>query len=284
MKKPMLFLLLAICLAAIVLTGCQTNPRLSAASGASALPLPTSIPTPAATPAPTPTATPEPPLYGLVIGIDPGHQRIYNPDPEPIAPGETETKQKVAGGARGTRTGTMEYEVNLAVGLLLRERLETLGATVCITRTTNDVDISNRERAEFFNEHEVALGIRLHCNRSDISNARGAFMLVPTKNRTDWYDECVAAAGCIIQEYCRSTGLQMNYSNRSGITERSDQTGFNWCTRPIVTIEMGFMSNAEDDALLADPDFQEKMAQGLCEGIQVWYRTCVEAGATPGDG
>lgn len=239
----------------------------------SATSVPTPPPTPAPTPSPEPTPdpTPTPPLFGLVIGLDPGHQRIYNPDPEPVAPGSSTTKQKTAGGARGANTGVLEYEVNLAVGLLLRDRLEALGATVCLTRDSNDVDLSNRERAEFFNERDVDLALRLHCNGSDNKKLHGAFMIIPAKHRTEHYDTCRAAAICIIEEYCRATGLQECYLDNDGLSERGDQAGFNWCTRPIVAIEMGFLSHAEDEQLLADPAFHATMADGLCDGIVRWY-------------
>lgn len=92
-------------------------------------PPPTAIPTNTSTPTAVPTDTPAPtptplPMAGIVIGIDPGHQRIYDPKPEPVAPGSSQTKQRVAGGARGVKSRVLEYQVNLAVGLMLRDLLE----------------------------------------------------------------------------------------------------------------------------------------------------------------
>ena len=232
------------------------------------VPTPSPTPTPTATPTPSDTPSPSPtprPLEGKVIGIDPGHQRVYNPNPEPVAPGSKTTKQKVAGGCKGVKSGVYEYEVTQSVGLYLKALLEEQGATVVITHETIDVDISNVERAQMFNEHNVDLAIRLHCNRSDDRKTRGAFMLVPTENRTDFYDFNVRAAQIILAAYLEETGLPMRY--KDGMTYRSDQTGFNWCERPIVNIEMGHLTNPEDDALLSTDAFQQKMAQGLCNGI-----------------
>ena len=227
-------------------------------------PTPTPSPTPEPTEPPTPTPTPKP-LEGVVIGIDPGHQRVYNPNPEPVAPGSSQTKQKVAGGCRGVKSGVYEYEVVQSVGLYLKALLEEQGATVCITHETIDVDISNIERAEFFNEHNVDLGIRLHCNKSDDKKVKGAFMLIPSERRTKFYEFNLRAAKTVLEEYLKETGLSMRY--RDGITERADQTGFNWCKRPVINIEMGHLSNPEEDALLSTDAFQQKMAQGLCNGI-----------------
>lgn len=227
---------------------------------------PTPVPTPEPTAVPTPEPTPEPkPLSGIVIGIDPGHQLIYDPAPEPMAPNTSETKQKVAGGCKGVATGVYEYEVVLNVGLLLRDLLEEQGATVVMTHEVLDVNISNIERAQLFNENEVDLGIRLHCNKSSDRKTRGAFMMAPTENHTDYFDFNVSAGEKILSAYLEATGLSSRY--KEAVTLHGNQTGFNWCTRPIVTIEMGHLSNPEEDRLLADPEFQKIMAQGLCNGI-----------------
>lgn len=230
---------------------------------------PTPTPVPSTPPMEEPaleTPSPEPkPLDGIIIGIDPGHQLIYDPAPEPVAPNSYETKQKVAGGCKGVRSGVYEYEVVLNVGLFLRDLLEEQGATVVMTHEVLDVNISNIERAEMFNEANVDLGIRLHCNKSDKPSTRGAFMLVPTENRTDSYDFNVRAAQLILDSYLTETGLSMRY--KDGLTYRGDQTGFNWSTRPVITIEMGHLSNPEEDTLLSDSEFQKKMALGLCNGI-----------------
>ncbi len=234
------------------------------------------MPTPEPTPTPTPTPTPEPtptpgPLDGVVIGLDPGHQLVYDPAKEPVAPGSRETKQKVAGGCRGVNSGVYEYEVNLNVGLLLRDMLEEAGAQVVMTHEVLDVNISNIERAQMFNEANVDLGIRLHCNNGGSGQKyTGAFMLVPTENRTKFFEENVRAAQTILAAYCAETGLPTRY--KDGITYRSDQTGFNWCERPIINIEMGHLSNPKEDVLLSDPDFQVKMARGLYNGVLNYFR------------
>lgn len=235
-------------------------------------PPPTDTPAPSDTPAPTDTPSPSPtpkPLEGLVIGVDPGHQRVYDPKPEPVAPGSSKTKQKVAGGCRGVKSGVYEYEVNLNVGLYLKALLEEQGATVVLTHDTLDVNISNIERAQMFNAHNVDLGIRLHCNKADDKKTRGAFMLVPGEKRTDYYDFNVRAAKTILAAYLEATGLPMRY--KDGMTYRNDQTGFNWCTRPIINIEMGHLSCPDEDALLSTDEFQKKMAQGLLNGIVAFF-------------
>ena len=226
--------------------------------------VPTASPTIQPTLSPTPTADPRK-LSGVIIGIDPGHQAHSNSELEPVAPGSSEQKKKVSSGTSGIGSGVREHEVNLAVGLLLRKLLEAEGATVIMTREEADVDISNAERAQLFNEYQVDLGLRLHCNGSEDESVHGAFMLVPTEN--PFQEECVRAAETILSAYGEATGI----STSRGLTYRSDQTGFNWCERPIVNIEMGHMTNPEEDQKLIDPEFQDKMAEGLYQGILAYF-------------
>ena len=229
----------------------------------------TDAPTVEPSPSPEPTPEPEPPLFGIKIGLDPGHQMRPNRETEPVAPDSEEQKAKCSAGTRGVVSEVYEYEVVLAVAKKLAALLEAQGATVVLTRTENDVNISNRERAEFFNEQAVDLAVRLHCNGTDDPEVRGAFMLVPTRDRTAFYADNVRAAKAVIEHYCKETGLTTRKGN--GITYRADQTGFNWCLRPIICIEMGHMSNESEDLLLTNDAFQDKMAVGILNGILAYF-------------
>lgn len=265
------FRLICLILTAALAAGCAgsgghvdvTAPPETAAVTPSPEPVPSPELTPTLEPAPSPT--PALPLSGVVIGLDPGHQTVPNGDPEPNAPGSDVMKKKVSSGTHGVESGVWEYEVNLAVGLLLRDMLEAAGATVIMTRTVNDVDISNSERALLFNDAEVDLAVRIHCNGNSNPDAAGAFMLVPASGAC--CEESAAAAEAIIAAYCAATGLE-----DLGVTPRSDQTGFNWCCRPIVCIEMGHMTNAAEDAYLTDPGNQLIMARGIADGVTEYFR------------
>lgn len=232
------------------------------------IPAPEPIPEPEPIPAPEPVpeAEPEPelPLSGCVIGIDAGHQQHANTETEPNAPGSSVMKMKVTGGTQGRFTGTPEYVVTLEVALLLRDLLEEQGASVVMTRETHEVDISNAARATLFNEAETDYALRLHCNGAENPAAEGAFMLVPAENPE--YDACVEAAQLLIDAFCEETGAK-----NLGLTYRDDQTGFNWSERMVILIEMGHMTNEAEDYRLSDAQYQEKMAQGLLNGILAYF-------------
>ena len=206
-------------------------------------------------------------LKGLVIGIDAGHQAKANYDKEPVAPGSSEQKAKVSSGTQGVSTRTPEHEVNLKVALLLRDYLEDAGATVIMSRTSADVNISNVQRAQKMNEAKCDLVVRIHCNGSTNPSVNGAFMLVPSgKSTAAIAAESKAAASTILKAFLAQTGAK-----DLGITPRDDLSGFNWSTVPVCLIEMGHQTNVQEDKKLASSDYQQKCARGLYQGICDWY-------------
>lgn len=54
-----------------------------------------------------------------------------------------------------------------------------------------------------------------------------------------------------------------------GVIERSDMTGFNWSTVPVVLIEMEFLSNPQEDKNLSSEEYQDKIAKAIAKGIKL---------------
>jgi N-acetylmuramoyl-L-alanine amidase/CubicO group peptidase (beta-lactamase class C family) len=208
----------------------------------------------------------ERPLAGFKIGIDAGHQKSGNSEQEPVAPGSSEKKAKVTSGTHGRVTGVPEHTVNLQVALLLEQKLLALGADVVMVRTTEDVDISNVERATMMNDAGVDLVVRIHADGSEDPSVRGASMLVPASQITDKINGDSRRAGEIIfEEFIAATGAKDR-----GVIDRRDLSGFNWSTIPAVLIELGYMTNADEDELLVSPEYQDLCAEGLVRGVAKW--------------
>ena len=204
------------------------------------------------------------PLAGVSIGLDPGHQAHANSELEPMAPGSSEMKAKVSSGTQGVSTGIPEYVTNLEVAFKLRDALEALGATVYMTRETHDVDISNMERALMFNELGVDLVLRLHCNGSNNSGTNGVGTYA--RKTGDCQAECERAANLVIEAICAATGAR-----RDGVFLWDTYTGQNWSTVPCIMVEMGYMSNPEEDRKLNDPAYQDLMVEGMVNGICEYF-------------
>ena len=75
-----------------------------------------------------------------------------------------------------------------------------------------------------------------------------------------------AFASTMLNVFCATTGIQ----NR-GLLQDDTMTGINWCRIPVTIAEMGFMSNPDEDRLMADPEFQKVMAKGLADGIDAYF-------------
>ncbi len=201
---------------------------------------------------------------GFTVCIDPGHQKNADLSLEPIAPGSSRKKEKCRGGTKGLNSGIPEYEINLKIGFKLKKELEQRGVKVVMTRESNDVQISNRERAEVANKAEADIFIRLHFNGSASTRERGFLILIPSKSGVTKaiYPKSREAAISIEDSYRKFTALPFQ-----GIYERGDITGFNWSKVPSVLVELAYLTSPVDEELVLKEEFQEKMAKGLAEGI-----------------
>ena len=201
---------------------------------------------------------------GFVVCIDPGHQSKGNSAQEPIGPGASTTKAKVTGGTTGVATGIPEYQLALDVGLMLQKELEGRGYTVIMTRTSNNVNISNSERAAIANNAGADAFIRIHANGGGASS-QGALTMCQTANNpynANLYNESYALSQAVLKNFVAATGAK-----NLGVSRVDNMSGINWCQVPVTIIEMGFMSNATEDRNMADPSYRQKMVQGMVDGI-----------------
>ena len=113
------------------------------------------------------------------IVIDPGHQTRGDSTKEPIGPGASETKAKVTTGATGVSTKQKESELALKVALLLEKALKEEGYNVIMTRTTNNVNISNKERAMIANNADADAFLRIHADSYSDSNVNRNINIMP---------------------------------------------------------------------------------------------------------
>ena len=206
----------------------------------------------------------------IKIAIDAGHQARGNFATEPVGPGSSTRKAKVAGGATGVASHVPEYKLTLAVSKKLQKELKARGYKVYMIRTKNNVNISNKKRAQLANKSGADIYIRIHAASSNSRAVTGASGLYPSKaNR---YVSKLSAkskklSSCLLKSYCKKTKIR----NR-GLVARDDLTGTNWSKIPVSLIEMGFLSNPSEDRKMQKSNFQTKMAKGIADGIDAYFK------------
>ncbi|MFP1624121.1 N-acetylmuramoyl-L-alanine amidase [Streptomyces sp. 5K101] len=217
------------------------------------------------------------PLAGKVVVVDPGHNPGNFRHPRDInALVNIGTNRKECD-TTGTATvdGYREADFTLDVSRRLRTLLEKQGARVEFTHESDRpfgpcID----ERARFGNEAKADAVISVHADGSATGN-RGFHVILPALVKGGAADTSKIVGPSrglgerIAGHFLRATGsAPSNYvGGGTGLDVRKDLGGLNLSTVPKVFIECGNMRDPKDAALLSSPDWRQKAAQGMADGI-----------------
>jgi N-acetylmuramoyl-L-alanine amidase len=133
-----------------------------------------------------------------------------------------------------------------------------------MTRTTNDVNLSNTERAQIANAARADLFVRLHADSSTDESLSGVSTLYPSSNA---WTKPIAETSVRAAHTIQTSLVKKTHAVDVGTAERGDLAGFNWSSVPAVLVGVGFPSNRVEDRLLVSPNYQDKVAEGLADGI-----------------
>jgi N-acetylmuramoyl-L-alanine amidase len=200
-------------------------------------------------------------LAGKTIVVDPGH-------------GGTST------GALGHLSGSLVYEKNctLAIALKLRDLLDRAGVKVIMTRES-DVDVPLGERPRMANDLHADLFFSIHNDSNGTRNSNSG--------TTTYYhmgDPASHAMAVCVQDAVRAvTGLPSHGARSDGSLYASGLAVLRCTTMPAILCEVAYINNERDSRLLVDPDFQQRVAQAMFDGIRsyvVGSESVAHGGAT----
>lgn len=222
------------------------------------------------------------PLSGKTVVIDPGHNpnnRLHTREINRQVDIGTGHKECDTTGT-STNSGYAEARFTLDVSHRLRDLLEEQGAEVLLTYD-NDRSYGPcvDERARIGNKAKADAVVSVHADGSAVGN-RGFHVILPAAVRGGAADTSKIVGPSrdlgtrIAGLFVRATGsAPSNYiGGNTGLDTRKDLGGLNLSTVPKVFIECGNMRDPKDAALLTSPDWRQKAAQGIADGISSYLK------------
>ena len=210
------------------------------------------------------------PLLGKTIAVDPGHNGANWSHPAEI------NRRVDAGGFRkacdttGTSTndGYTEAAYNFDVAMRLARILRREGATVVLTRTSNDgVGPCIDERAAIGNDARADAAISIHADGRP-PGGRGFEVIYKPQAR-----DSRRLALALRRAFAAATGEPYStYVGRDGLDVRTDLGGLNRSTVPKVLIETANMRNTADASRLESAAYRQREAGALARGLESFLR------------
>ena len=209
--------------------------------------------------------------------VDPGHNGGNVSHPEEItrlvpAGANGTTKPCNTIGTQTSDGGLTEAQFNFDVAEALRRKLESRGAEVVMTRTSNDgVGPCVNERAEIGNKAHADVAISIHADGDLSSGAHGFHVIYPSSD--EMVKPEIAEADRNLASQIRNALVHAgippsNYAGREGLDQRDDLAGLNLSTQPVVLVELGNMRSTTEGAKLESPAYQARLAAALASGLR----------------
>ena len=180
----------------------------------------------------------------VVIVVDPGHG---GEDPGKVG-----------------NNDVLEKDLNLQSAKKVKKLLEEAGIKIVMTRTNDKVPDAKKEdlnqRVQLINETKPKLALCIHQNSYPDAKIKGAQVFYHTITPEA---EDVAS---IVQEQLRT----VDPTNTRQIKENDTYFMLKNTQVPTIIVECGFLTNPDEAAKLTQEDYQDKLAQAICEGVIKW--------------
>lgn len=203
---------------------------------------------------PAPSETGEPTVLPTAIPTE-------TPTPTPIP------KKKIAldaghGGEDlgSTRKGLYEKDANLAIALYLKKLLEEAGYDVYMIRDT-DVEVELVDRPALAIENQADLYVSIHLNSIEGDNDA-------TQGAEVWYSDLRDDDSKTLAQFVVDELIKVIDTRNRGIKLSNGLAVLKYNEMPACLVECGFITSETERAKLFDPEYQQKIAKGIANGIK----------------
>ncbi len=179
-------------------------------------------------------------------------------------------KAAMAPSAIGVTTGNFEYDITFAIADKTRKELETMGYTVILSRESDSVNISNSKRALDAVSNEAEIYIRISAGSTKNANTKGMAGFITTDsnpNTKDYYTKSYDLCNLMLDKATKKTGAK-----NLGLFKTDELTSLNYCTTmPAVSINVGYLSNVDDDTSLGNEEYVNKVSDALTDAVVEYF-------------
>lgn len=163
--------------------------------------------------------------------------------------------------------GTREADITLLAALSLKVQLEALGHTVILTR--DDTTALHKEkrldlvaRAKVANDAMCDCFISIHCNAAEDRSANGS---------ETWHHPR-SAEGKRLAKTIQTALVSAGGLRNRGIKQSAGLAVLRLTTMPAVLIELGFISNPEEEKLLSNPKWLQRVVKAIAYAVDEWEK------------
>lgn len=174
-------------------------------------------------------------------------------------------------GAVSDISKTSEKNINLYIGLKVKELLEKEGIEVIMTRTEDKLEYTNTKsetnmrhqdltrRKKLMDESNANVVVSIHLNKFPQTSVHGAQVFFPNDPK-----ESRDLAVCL-QQTLKEVVEPGN--SREALIKREPLIILKEAKVPTAIVECGFLSNAEEEKKLTSVEYQDKLAEAIKTGI-----------------
>ena len=177
--------------------------------------------------------------------------------------------------------GLKEKDLNLQVSQQLKTKLESLGYTVIMSRSTDVFVDFVTERSRMSNETNADMFISIHFNATGHGLDSGedgiqTYMYQPTGNipsviNKKWHDNPTRLKYSYkLGSYIHQSVLATTQAKDAGLLAKSFAV-LRETNKPAVLLELGYMDDSKESKKIRTKEYQQKLVDGIVQGIQQYY-------------